>query len=503
MRADPSDNLPENEEEISDPEVLAYRIDGFKSGVVRVRRSELKNDTNLFEISRSAKSAGFDPNKSLNHPTKALRAADPHIERKIQYKLMPNEIKKRIKEQKITLESLAPGLHEIKSINSLAAQYILTLVTDQLRKENLWRDEDQDLTMSEAFPLSQLKTDPRFSVEDLRTFDRGTFLTDSDLTLEDSSADPTDLRVHAGLLKRPELAIPMLNNLMRPRPRDLYHQIATRMIDTHYFEERPEHFHLYRACYITSRGVEDEKHFNVLMRAGLEKKFDHYTFETFRVERIPLRKIIRGFIEGYFSNNPAVVRCVEKRAEPENRDAKNIWPRFFRVWDALTLKQKDALECVYVDQSVPNKAEAAHKLGITINSLISRLRTAVQRFKVEFWEFEGMSPKRLPKRKLAGALTHNGLWRYQSAITKAKLSRIDLKTNIKIEITWNKLPKSRNLDWKTRARIKAEIIENCPVPYFHETEYFDEMKPTIISFGRTPGNFNPDIDPDEGLGDSN
>ena len=81
------------------------------------------------------------------------------------------------------------------------------------------------------------------------------------------------------------------------------------------------------------------------------------------------------------------------------------------------------------------------------------------------------------------------------------LRKVDLKTDLKIEIIWNKLPKSRNLDWKTEARIKAEIIENCPVPYFHETEYFDDMKPTIISFGRAPGNFSgTDIDPDEGLG---
>ena len=94
MRANPNDNVPSDDDEICDPVVLAYRIGGFKSaqGVVRVRRSELKNDPNLFEISKSAKSAGYDPKKSLNHPKKKPRPADPYIERKIQYKLMPGEI---------------------------------------------------------------------------------------------------------------------------------------------------------------------------------------------------------------------------------------------------------------------------------------------------------------------------------------------------------------------------------------------------------------------------
>jgi hypothetical protein len=78
-----------------------------------------------------------------------------------------------------------------------------------------------------------------------------------------------------------------------------------------------------------------------------------------------------------------------------------------------------------------------------------------------------------------------------------------LKGDLRAEIEWHKLPKSRNLDWKTEARIKAEIIENCPVPHFHETEYFDGMKPTIMSFGRRPVNLTVEpealADVDEGF----
>ena len=55
---------------------------------------------------------------------------------------------------------------------------------------------------------------------------------------------------------------------------------------------------------------------------------------------------------------------------------------------------------------------------------------------------------------------------------------------------------SKNLDWKTVAYIKAQIMENCPVPHILETEYFDGMKPTIMSLGRRPENARDDGEPD-------
>lgn len=181
-------------------------------------------------------------------------------------------------------------------------------------------------------------------------------------------------------------------------------------------------------------------------------------------------------------------------------EQKDIWTRFFKIWNRLTPKQKEALDCVYMNHERISKAAAAKKFGISINSLISRLRVAIRRFKAEFQEFEGMSPKRLPRKALHRSIALNGLWRYQSATWKATLYGVDPVTGLKREIEWRKIPKSKNLEWKTVARIKAEIIEHCPVPYFHDTEYFDGMKPTIISIGRQPEktqqNGNDSAEPD-------
>lgn len=471
-----------------DPVVTAYRAGGPKAaqGFVRVRGSEVTRDPNLYSLAKAAKSLGFNGNSSLNQRSKPRLPANPYVEQKIRHMLMAEEIKRRVRDETITFESLAGDLDEIRSIDDPAAQKILTLVTNQLIIEGLWRDEDKDLTMSEAFPLSQAQEDRQAGTHELDAIEYGTFLEDADITHEDRAAPSlaSEVTAHSKSLRLPTLATPMLHNLMRASPRDLFHQIARRMIDSHYFEDHPENSHLYIACYFASKGVEVEDHFHQFMRAGLSEELPHYTFQQFRFERVALRKLIRTFITGFFAENPAIKRRLSLRTEPDKRDYRNVWTRFAQVWNGLTAKQKEALEAVYMNEERLTREEAAKAFGITVDSLNSRIRTAVQDFKREFWEFEGMSPKRLPRKSLAGALTHNNLWRYQSAACKSPLYRVDLKTEVKAEIEWRKLPKSRNLDWKTQAQIKAEIIANCPVPYFHETEYFDGMLPTFISIER-------------------
>lgn len=478
----------------NDPIVLAYRIgDGGKSSkTVWVRRSELQNNPKLFEISKSSRSIGFNAEKSLQTHSKKMQPANSHIRNKIEYELMLKENKRRIREEKLSIESLPDDLHQITSINDLAAQQILAVVTNQLIKEGLWIDENKDLTMSEAFPLSQAKTDSR--VRTNSEPEDGSFLSDADLTHEDraTSDAPSRLAGQVTHTRVPTFSYPMIYNLMRASPKDLKHQIARRMIDSHYFEDHPEDYHLYAACFFASRAVETKEHFDLLMTAGLDQEFPHYTFDAFRVDRIKLRKRIQSLIEEYFVENPAIKERLSLRSEPEKKDPKQVWKRFYQVWDKLTPKQIEAIELVYMNEPKLTKKEAAIKLGITIDSIKDRLRLAINLFRKEFWEFEGITPKRNPRKSLKGLITHNGLWRYQSAIWKSKLYRVDFKGNSvgdsKVEIEWKKRPRSKKLDWKTIARIKAEIIENCPVPYFHETEYFDGMKPTISSFGKRPGN---------------
>lgn len=462
--------LSDSKEDALEPIVLAYRLGSPNSTPMRVRLSELKSDPTLFEVHASAQSLDFDESDSLMREPEAIRPANDRVYQKIKSILMKKDIRKNINTQNISLKSLSE-FDGITSINDPASQYILTLVTDQLIAEGLWRDEDKDLTMTEAFPLSQAKNESR--IHQNNSFHVEASLTPEEILESDS---------HAAALTPfyvPSLAHPMLHNLMRSSPKDLYHQVARKMIDAHYFDDHPEQSFLHRACYFASKGVEDGEHFAVLLRAGLDQFFSHYTFEQFRLERITLRKLIRNIIDNYFAQNPAIDRHLKMNDDYDKR--KNVWERFNRVWDKLTTKQRSALECVYMEQDSLTKKQAAEKFGISLDSLKDRLRPAIRRFKAEFAELEGITPKQLSRDKLRGSYAHNGLWWYQSAAWKSPLYAVDPKSSLKKEIEWKKLPRSKNLDWKTVARIKAEIFENCPVPNILDTEYFDGMKPTQMS----------------------
>jgi hypothetical protein len=478
------EDLPEvaNNEE-RDPVVLAYRM-GDHRRYVRLRRSEVRADPGLIEVGESALSFGYDPVESLNREPEEARPADAYVQRKIQFKLMAKEIRKRIDAKNLSLKSF-PEIHDLKSMNDPVAHYILTLVTDQLIAEGLWRDEDKDLTMTEAFPLSQAANESRIRLTGFDNIQESSIWQDSELTAEEISEENTTATPASAPMHLPTYATSMLNNLMRASPKDLYHQGARRMIETHYFQDHPELNELYRACFFAAKGVEDDSHFLALMEAGLAVAFPHYTFTQFRIERVVLRKHIRVLIGNYFSQTPAIQRRL-KLVHQDTSEAMNVWARFYKVWSNLTAKQKEALECVYMNQSRISKKAAAEKFGITINSLISRLRVAVLRFKAEFQEFEWMSPRRIPQKALRGSVALGGLWRYQSAAWKSALFAVDPVTGFKREIEWRKMPKSKNLDWKTVAYIKAQIMENCPVPHILDTQYFDGMKPTIMSLGRKP-----------------
>jgi hypothetical protein len=118
----------ETQTEDHDPLVLAYRM-GRSPGVVRVRRSELRKDPNLFEIPKSSQSRGYDPYKTLSQKIISKRAANPYVERKIQFKLMIEDIKKRAKEKGIDFKA-PENLDQIKSLNDHAAQFFLEIVTE-------------------------------------------------------------------------------------------------------------------------------------------------------------------------------------------------------------------------------------------------------------------------------------------------------------------------------------------------------------------------------------
>lgn len=431
----------------------------------------------------------FDAEEALENIRSKETVLDPdnHVYDKIKYKLMIDEVKKQVRSETISLKAMSKGFG-ITSIDEPAAHIILMLVTKELKQNGLWKDDSEDLTLTDAFPLAQCHDDPRFKDLPMKEYEYGTFYEDDELTHQDYETDAEKNDLSSRNVSFPKPPSPMLHNLMRSSPEDLKHQIARRLIDSGYFEENEEDQTLFPACYFLSKAVEEEWHFKVLMDQGLALKFSHYTFESYKVDKMLLQKRLRFFTENYFSQNPKMKRFLKRNKDLEKQNPKNFWKRFYSVWEKLTIKQKNVLTKIYMQSEKVKYEDAANDFKISVDSVRSRIKGAIDKFKQEFPELKGISPKGLPQSKITGAYTLNYLWHYKRASEVAKLFQIDPKTNLKTEINWDKKPKDQQVNWKTLARIKAQIIENCPIPYFHETDYFDGTKPSILSFNRTPGN---------------
>jgi hypothetical protein len=474
--------------------VLAYKDDGVREPqFFRVKKSEIGRDPSLTMFDSKTIPLKFDPAELISD--KRLEpsvVADSYVLDKIKHKLMVQNVRRQIEVEKLSLENIADIGSDIKSMDDPIAHIILTLVTDKLKSENLWRDEDKDLTMTEAFPLSQAKLDPRFFDLNIEEIEYGTFLEEDDLALSDEEVPVAKSDLRSVPFLYPEMATQMLHNIMRVSPDDLYHQTARRMVDSRYFDDVPSNIPLFRAAYLCSKGVESEIHFDNLMANGLSRVFDHYSFTEFRSDRVQVRALLRGFIETFFAGNDSVKRALRSCDEPEKREPKNIWSRFSTVWVKLSIKQKNALEKVYMQAEPMTYKAAAKDFKISVNSLVSRIRTAVLRFRHEFSEFVGITPKKIARRALVSNYAHSHLWRADSARVVHQLFKIDLEKGYRVMIDRKFLPKSKNLDWKSISEIKAKIIEKCPIPYIHEIEYFDGIMPTIVSFDRKPGNLNED-----------
>ena len=363
---------------------------------------------------------------------------------------------------------------------------ILSLVTRWLKRRGLWKSEQEEICLTDAFPRADFKMDPRFRKLSRNEIENGTFLEEDELTDQDKNHGEGALLTGTSRIYRlPALAEPSINRVLRAPPASLRHQIARRMIDTRYFEDFSEHRHLHASCYLFSKNVDSREHFDDLMTAGLQRIMGHFSFEQYTLDKLKLVRLLDLRICDYFVRLPTVQKALRATYNDDDvhRDARKIWPRFYQVFESLTAKQRNALKKVYMNSATQTYEEAAADFKISIDSLQDRLTAAIQKFETEFPEFCGITPRPLPKVKLQSDLAFNGLWRESSSNHVAPLYRVDLKTGARMEIPPLKARKRDDLTFNDITRIKAAIIETTPIPYFHETFYGDGVYPTILSFG--------------------
>lgn len=377
-------------------------------------------------------------------------------------------VKKILRENLYSLSNIST-LYELvgNDPNSQAAQLICQIVTEALKKENLWRDEAKELSLTQAFPRSYKKAfkpnegDHRDTTEDeidpLHVIDHQELLSrPKELFFQ------SELKIHEALQNK-------TNELMRPSPKSLAESIARQISDNHKNIDYLS-IEVIRAAYIYSRGMTDE-HFEDAMNQGMEHIFPGYSLETYESDLVQFKKELKRFKAEYFLDHPLILRLCKSAGT----DPKTIWSRLNESLDSMTAKQRHALEKVFMSDEPKTFDEAADDFGITIESFKDRLDGAIKKIEAAFPEFLLIERNEIPTSHLKGDLSLNGLWRKSSALKVYPLYRIDPLTKEKVQIEIPVSKKQRNQ--KKREYIKAWAIDKTYVPKILDTDYFGGIRP--------------------------
>lgn len=447
-------------------------------------RSLQKEYDSHHEQSKNGTSKAFKSQKietKLNHLDFEEYVPKTRIRESISRKKYHDSIKSVLRKRREKLTFISDELRDlVQSHNDIAALYILEGVTIALKEEGLWNEESEEVAVSSIFPMSQLQSNQTYKKINLELLNRGTFLEEDDLTdLDLTPGDKKEIE-KGSTIKLPRMSYPAIHNFMRSQPENLRVMIARKLIDSRFFDDFEEYLPLYRSCFLYSRSVDSLTAFENCLSTSLGDYFGHYTYEEYNLDKLKLIRLLNHQIEYFFTQNRMVIKALKTSHNDLKTNPKDIWKRYFEVWDSLTIKQQNALKRIYMAETPETYRNVASKLQITVDSLQSRLKAAIQKFKDEFPELLKLDDKYISKKSLLSDLDLNGLWRKSSAKNKAPVFRIDPITNERTEISNQSKPRKLKLPISEIAYIKALAIEVTPFPLFPETEYFANTKPDFI-----------------------
>lgn len=159
-----------------------------------------------------------------------------------------------------------------------------------------------------------------------------------------------------------------------------------------------------------------------------------------------------------------------------NRLLKSIWKRFSETYEALTEKQLEAVEAVYLDVPPLTYSDAAEMLKISRDSFQDRIKGAVKKFKQAMPELQfikAVDEVKIPKTK---ELMYNRFFRKSHSEKVHALFRIDPRTDKKSVLPIRKGPPKQK-EKVNPTLIRAWAIVSTPLPDFAETDYFLGLYP--------------------------
>ena len=363
-----------------------------------------------------------------------------------------------------TLDFLPSGSRKVDKFSETLSHALSTV---ELKRQGLWKDRLEEVTFADVFSNSSPSNDPRYYGVSKKLVDRGTFLEETDVTVDERvpGSEGTDLG----------MSTQGLYEYMRPPPRTLRQSVARRYADSQYFHIYFDERDFFLVTLIIARDAETPESFIDLLCCGFYGVAPIYRYLNFEIDRCFFEPTLKRHIDHFFPENSPIVNAT--KSQIDLKDPTNIWKRYNRVWKKLTAKQRHALRKLYMQDNQPKFNDVAESLRISVDSLRDRVRGGIEKFKEEFPELLAIKSAYVPP---FDETSYYASWRVLAS-RPGRLYSVDPVTEKKTPI--ESLPKQPKKKPNIRevAKIRAWTYEEAPIPNFSFTEYFCGLQPGLFS----------------------
>lgn len=373
-------------------------------------------------------------------------------------------ISKKYKIALSTLDFLPDGGRKVDKFSETLSH---ALSTNELKRQGLWRDRLEEVTFADVFSGARPSSDPRYYGVSNKLIDRGTFLEETDVTIDERV--PGSEGIDLGMSTQ------ALYEYMRPAPQTLRQSVGRRYADSRYFHVYFDERDIFLVTLIIARAAESPERFIDLLCCGVYGVAPIYRYLNFEIDRCFFEPTLKRLINHFFPENSPIVNAAKSRTDL--KDPTNIWKRYNHVWKKLTAKQRHALRKLYMQDNQPTFKDVAESLRISVDSLRDRVRGGIEKFKEEVPELVAIKSSYMPP---FDETSYYASWRVLAS-RPGRLYSVDPVTDKKTPIeSLPKRPKKKS-NIREVAKIRAWTYEEAPIPNFSFTEYFGGIQPGVFS----------------------
>ncbi len=420
----------------------------------------------------------------MNRMVEEYEALSPE-EKRIHNLIIDKKIRNNYRKKTSRLKPISLQLaSSSKNIKSFEFQAYLEDVTKELERQGLWKEELFEDLESDVCTINDTRDDDvneNFEPKELHLI----YNSKNIRILKDPLAELTEEglewqdRLSISMSEVPEFTTPTVHNLIRRSPWELYEVIARKLVEGTFLAKHPEFEHLFPCAYFVSKSIFErylfiQVKYEAFTGTPLQKLFRTYSFKRYQKDRKTLKKLTDKLLEKYFNNNLALKKNINSQTlgRESEKKLKSIWQRFLKAHKALTRKQKEALELIYMQDSPLTYAEAAKSLGISKDSFQDRIRGAVKKLKDAVPELLELLTTEPSSEKTSNAVYSNGFFDKAAAKRILPVYKINPLKGESTDLPIRDGAPMLRAEATNKTIVRAWAINLTPVPDILFTDYF-------------------------------